>query len=71
MILIKNIYYMLAYAFYILEKQGYEKCSTEDFENASDLLCAILINGITIQLKQSINRSLWDKTKKYPAYAEK
>lgn len=55
---------MLAYAFHILEKQGYEKCSTEDFENTADLLSAILINGITIQLKQGINRSYIEQNEK-------
>lgn len=54
---------MLAYAFHILKKQGYEKCSTEDFENTADLLSAILINGITIQLKQGITRSYIEQNK--------
>lgn len=55
---------MLAYAFHILKKQGYEKCSTEDFENTADLLSAILINGITIQLKQGINRNYIEQNEK-------
>ena len=56
MIPIKNIFYMLAYAFKALNSQGYRKIETEDFENVADLCSAILIRGITSQIKQGLNR---------------
>ncbi len=54
MIRIQNIYYMLSYAFQVLKGCGYEKCSTENFENTGELLTAILINGISVQLKRGL-----------------
>ena len=52
MIKIQNIYYMLAYAFQILKSDAYSFCETEEFENAADLLAAILEKGISIQIKK-------------------
>lgn len=52
MIKIQNIYYMLAYAFKILESDTYSFCKTEEFENTADLLAAILEKGISIQIKK-------------------
>ncbi|MED9948111.1 MAG: 5-methylcytosine-specific restriction endonuclease system specificity protein McrC, partial [Peptacetobacter hiranonis] len=52
MIKIQNIYYMLAYAFQILKSDVYSFCETEEFENAADLLAAILEKGISIQIKK-------------------
>ena len=43
---------MLAYAFQILKSDAYSFCETEEFENAADLLAAILENGIFIQIKK-------------------
>lgn len=56
MIPIKNVYYMLSYAFQLLNEQGYKKLATEDFDNAGDLCAAILIRGITYQLKRGLGR---------------
>lgn len=56
MIPVKNIYYMLSYAFQLLNEQGYKKLATEEFENAGDLCAAILIRGITQQLKRGLGR---------------
>ena len=56
MIPIKNIYYMLSYAFQMLNEQGYKNLSTEDFDNAGDLCAAILIRGISYQLKRGLGR---------------
>ena len=56
MIPIKNIFYMLAYAFKALNSQGYRKIETEDFENVADLCSAILIKGITSQIKQGLSK---------------
>lgn len=52
MIKIQNIYYMLAYTFQILKSDAYSFCETEEFENAADLLAAILEKGISIQIKK-------------------
>ncbi len=57
MIQIKNIYYMLAYAYQVLSERGYEDLSAEDFENTHDLLSSILEKGISHQIKRGLNRS--------------
>ena len=44
-ILIKNIYYMLSYAFQVLRQNNYEEVEAEDFENVFDMLAAILNKG--------------------------
>ena len=62
MIPIKNIYYMLSYAFQILNEQGYKNLATEDFDNAGDLCAAILIRGITYQLKRGLGREYISET---------
>lgn len=55
-IFIKNIYYMLSYAFTVLHQGGYEELATEEFENVHDLFAAILVKGIGRQLKQGLYR---------------
>ncbi len=62
MILIKNIYYMLSYAFQTLNEQGYKNIATEDFDNAGDLCAAILIRGISYQLKRGLGREYISET---------
>ena len=47
---------MLSYAFQNLKENGYKKLADEDFDNAADLLAAILIKGVSIQLKQGLAR---------------
>lgn len=37
MIRIQNIYYMLAYAFQVLNEQGYKNIATEEFDNTAEL----------------------------------
>lgn len=53
---------MLSYAFQILNENGYKKLATEDFENVGDLCAAILIRGITYQLKCGLGREYISKT---------
>jgi len=60
MILINNIYHMLAYAFQLLKSDGYASCGTEEFENTADLLSAILARGITAQIKRGLGKSYND-----------
>lgn len=55
-IFIKNIYYMLSYAFKFLEQGVYEDVSAENFDNIHDLFAAILSKGIGKQLKQGLYR---------------
>ncbi len=55
-IFIKNIYYMLSYAFTTLNQGGYEDVAAEEFENMHNLFAAILAKGISRQLKQGLYR---------------
>jgi 5-methylcytosine-specific restriction enzyme subunit McrC len=55
-IFIKNIYYMLSYAFTTLNQSNYENIETEEFENMHNLFSAILAKGIGQQLKQGLYR---------------
>lgn len=57
MIPIRNIYYMLSYAFRTLQEQGYSNISTEHFDNALELCAAILSKGIALQLKHGLNKN--------------
>ena len=54
MIPIQNIYYMLSYAFQVLNEQGYKSVATEHFENVADLCATILIKGLSKQLKRGL-----------------
>lgn len=45
---------MLTYAFQILKEQGYKSIETEKFENVADLCAAILIKGVTSQVKRGL-----------------
>ena len=47
---------MLAYAFQVLNEQGYKDVATVEFENVAELCAAILTKGISIQLKRGLNR---------------
>ena len=65
-ILIKNIYYMLSYAFTTLNQGGYENVATEDFDNLHNLFAAILAKGIGRQLKQGLYREYMNRTETLP-----
>lgn len=62
MIRIQNIYYMLAYAFHVLNEQGYKNISTEDFDNTAELCAAILTRGIKIQIKRGLGKEYMSRT---------
>ena len=54
---IKNIYWMLAYAFRILDETYIEeKINCEEFENIYDLLCVMLTKAISKQIKRGLNK---------------
>ena len=55
-IFIKNIYYMLSYAFTTLSQGDYESVEKEEFDNIQNLFAAILAKGIGRQLKQGLYR---------------
>ena len=55
-ILIKNIYYMLAYAFQELRQNNYLEIIGEAFDEIYDLFAEILARGISYQLKQGLYR---------------
>lgn len=60
-ILIKNIYYMLSYAFDVLNQSNYQDVDSEEFDNIEDLFAAILSKGISQQLKQGLYKEYIDK----------
>ena len=62
MIPIQNIYYMLSYAFQILNEQGYKNIATEQFQNTAELMAAILEKGIAIQLKRGLGKEYIPQT---------
>lgn len=53
---------MLSYAFQVLNEQGYRKIATEQFHNVADLCAAILIKGISSQLKRGLGQEYVPKT---------
>lgn len=62
MIPIQNIYYMLSYAFQVLNEQGYKNIATEQFNNVAELCAAILAKGISVQLKRGLGREYIEQT---------
>ncbi len=55
-IFIKNIYYMLTYAFQVLKQTNYDSVAAENFEDVQDLFAAILAKGVAQQVKQGLYR---------------
>ena len=66
-IFIKNIYYMLSYAFTILKKSTYEDVEKEPFDNINNLFAAIFAKGISRQLKQGLYREYIHRLEDLPA----
>ena len=62
MIRIQNIYYMLAYAFQVLDEQGYRNVAIEDFDNTAELCAAILVRGISTQIKRGLGKEYIPRT---------
>lgn len=56
MIRIQNIYYMLSYAFQVLNEQGHKQVAAEEFENTAELCASILIKGVTAQIKRGLSK---------------
>ncbi|NLL96973.1 MAG: 5-methylcytosine-specific restriction endonuclease system specificity protein McrC [Clostridiaceae bacterium] len=62
MIPIQNVYYMLSYAFQVLNAQGYKNIATERFHNTAELMAAILAKGIAIQIKRGLGKEYIPQT---------
>lgn len=62
MIPIQNIYYMLTYAFQVLNEQGFKNIATEQFDNTAELMAAILSKGVAIQIKRGLRKDYIPQT---------
>lgn len=55
-IIIRNIYYMLTYAFQELRQNNYDNIAGEKFDNILDLFAEILFRGVSFQLKRGLHK---------------
>ena len=55
-VVVRNVYYMMAYAFKALDLEEYSRLSTEEFDGVEDLMAAILTIGIDLQRKRGLER---------------
>lgn len=55
-VVIRNIYYMMAYAFRALDVKEYAQVGAETFESFADLMAAILTIGIATQRRRGFER---------------
>lgn len=62
MIPVQNVYYMLSYAFRVLNEQGYKSIQTEQFHNVAELCAAILSRGVSYQLKRGLGKEYTPET---------
>lgn len=53
---IKNVYYMLSYAFRVLNEEKYQDIKSEEYEYTADLLSVILEKGLSSQIKRGFGR---------------
>ena len=53
---------MLAYAFQVLQEQGYKKIATEEFDNTAELCAAILYHGLNDQIKRGLGKEYIEET---------
>ena len=53
---------MLSYAFQTLNEQGFKSVATEHFHNMTELCAAILIKGVSSQLKRGLTREYIGRT---------
>lgn len=61
-ILIKNIYYMMSYAFVSLHKSNYVDIEVEEFENIHDMFAAIIGKSVAVQIKHGLYKEYIAKT---------
>lgn len=55
-IFIRNIFYMLSYAFQELMRNNYADIAGEDFNNVHDLFAEILVHSVSFQVKQGLHK---------------
>lgn len=55
-VVVRNIYYMMAYAFKAVDIEAFAKLETEEFDGVEDLMAAILSIGIDLQRKRGLER---------------
>ncbi len=65
-IYIKNIYYMLSYAFQCLKRDDFADIASETFHNVEDLFAKILCIGVSQQIKQGLYREYITKNESLP-----
>jgi 5-methylcytosine-specific restriction enzyme subunit McrC len=53
---------MLAYAFQVLNENGYKNIETEQFDNVGELCAAILSKGVSLQLKRGLGKEYVPET---------
>lgn len=70
-IFIKNIYYMLAYAFEDFKKAEEDLVEVEKFDNALLLFAYILKNGISHQIKQGLLKDYVEVAEELPSFKGK
>ena len=56
-IVIKNIYYMLAYAYKSMSLDDYARVEGEEFDHLHDLMASILIRGLSMQLHRGVDQA--------------
>lgn len=61
-ILIKNVYYMLCYAYSNLSSTIDENVDVEEFDNIQDLLARILYKGLSVQVKRGLYKEYEEQT---------
>lgn len=63
---VRNVFYMLSYAFQALRQGEYANVAAEDFEHVHDLFAAILAKGVGRQLKQGLHREYVGREEELP-----
>lgn len=66
MIPVRNIYYMLAYAFQTLRERGYRSLGEEKFDNTAELCAAILARGLAAQIRGGLVRGYVERKEELP-----
>ncbi|MGN0047069.1 MAG: hypothetical protein ACI37P_07085 [Eggerthellaceae bacterium] len=61
-VVIRNVHYMMAYAFRAVSLQEYAQLGKEEFSKFEDLLAAILVLGIDVQRKRGYERDYREVT---------
>ena len=62
MIPIRNVYYMLAYAFKALNEREFRRVDVEEFENVAELCAAILTTGMEALTRRGVGRGFVGET---------